>query len=198
MDQAIERFLNRLDLPNGISAKVINCKENTNSSLENRFLEQKEKHPLLQLYHGLSNTHDLQSIFNQGFYPGPARNKGIGIYLANHSRYSLLWASPNLPVIICDVIGNPLLMTRHRSEVRSPRKSASEYVIIDPKIIYPKYALTYEVKAKLSDLIQGKSIYVQGGQFGCKKCDTEKAGSLIGIRCDCVLTPTVHPQDIIH
>jgi hypothetical protein len=77
-------------------------------------------------------------------------------------------------------------------------ESASEYVISDPKMIYPKYALKYKIEGEsVEGLVQGNSIYVQRGQFGCKKCDSEQRGLIMGTRCDCALTPTINPQDIV-
>jgi hypothetical protein len=92
-DQAIQRFQDRLNLPSGMSFRVISCEENENQSLKKQFDECKRKYPIfpwvkypvLQLYHGLRDIDSFKSIFNKGFYPGSARNKGIGVYLANHS-----------------------------------------------------------------------------------------------------------------
>lgn len=200
-DQAIQRFVTRLSLPDGFVFKLIHCHENANESLAQKFYAKIQTHKILQLYHAirdgaksLKGMDVAESICNNGFRIGPAGNKGRGVYLANHSRYSWNWASMENPVLICDVIADSRLVTRHRSEILSPIMN-SEYVVCDPELVFPRYVLEYKVEGEITDDILDRIGYVQHGKFGCTPCDSYE-GSWKGKRCDCKLDPMIDFRDV--
>lgn len=206
MDRAIQRFVMRLSLPNGLLFRLIDCRENDNNTLFEKFNSQKQAfensrrnaHPvkMLQLYHGQRGEDNSESICNIGFHLSYYGNKGVGVYLANHSRYAWNWAGTSNPVLICDVIADDGGISRFRSEIYSPTWN-SEYVVSDPALVYPRYVLRYEIDGKISGVIRNQIGFVKHGEFGCVSCDSKCFGDLKGDRCDCQLVPTVDSRDVL-
>ena len=206
MDKAIERFVKRLSLPEGFLFKMISCKENKNAinkfkseisrfNKESKGSDNLASVKILQLYHAQRTGDNSESICNEGFYSFYG-NKGRGVYLANHSRYSWNWAGTIDPVLICDVIADDSRISRYRSEIYSP-KWDSEYVC-HPLVVFPKYVLKYEIQGKFTDEIARQIGYVKHGSFGCISCDSEVLNdNTKGIRCDCELVPKIDPRDVL-
>lgn len=196
MDLAVQRFIERLSLPDGLSFKLVDCSENANDAMRDEFSRQKGVYEVLQLYHAQTGRDNSESICNTGFRYSYYGNKGIGVYLANHSRYSWNWAGSSLPVLICDVIADDKRISRYRSEVYSPTWN-SEYVVADSKLIYPRYILRYEIMGEMSREVVDQAGYVRHGEFGCVSCDSIVFGDRRGIRCDCKLCPTIDLRDVV-
>jgi len=203
MIRSIERFSRRLCLPKGYSFKLIDCIENSNKLLYDKFLRLKTEHnkkfPTIELYHVSRDTNGANSIWNNGFvYPFYCRgNKGVGNYLSNHSRYSWNWGGYRFPVLICHVVGNEEYVKRYKSEIMCPKWNASslvsEFVVTNNDAIYPKYMLKYEVtrpKTETFDL-DGTIGFVKHGNFECTVCDPKV------IRCDCQQFPSILEDDIV-
>ena len=128
----IQRFLKNLRLPKKCTV-VINKIEELNTK---RFITNS-----IELYHTIDsfNQNDIiKSIKYNGLRPGSACNKGYGVYLSSHSKYSLLWQINN-PVIVCDVLYDKNKVKRYRAEVGNGKKDEYEYVISQPNLIIPKY-----------------------------------------------------------
>lgn len=193
MYQAIQRFSTRLNLPIGLKFQVLDCKLNTN--LPAYFKSAEKTHRIMQLYHAQRGQDFSDAICSKGFLFTQMGNKGSGVYLANHSRYSWNWA-PHNPALICDVIVDLDRIKRYRSEIYSPQWN-SEYVIKDPELIYPKYILSYQIEGVRNKEILQQIGFVKHGQFGCFSCDHQVRGGITGVRCDCELTPVVDFQDLI-
>lgn len=151
--------------------------------------------PIMQLYHAQRDRDHSESICRSGFHCSLYGNKGVGVYLANHSRYAWNWASPRNPVLICDVIADDERISRYRSEIISPTWD-SEYVVRAPELVYPRYILKYEIEGKVPFEILDRIGYVKNGKFGCVPCDTKVIWDWKGIRCDCELKPKIDPQDL--
>lgn len=196
MDQAIQRFVTRLNLPDGSSFTLVNCMENKNDIMLNKFNSNTNANKILQLYHAQKDCDNSESICNTGFRCSYYGNKGVGVYLANHSRYSWNWASSRNPVFICEVIANEERISRYRSEVISPIWN-SEYVVKDPELVYPRYILKYEIEGEMPHQRLDQIGYVKHGEFGCVPCDSEFFGDRKGIRCDCKLEPKIDPRDVV-
>ena len=183
-----DRFVRRLGLyefPNH-KIKINGIVENKNYIFLKEWTELKKDKPVLQLYHALKpyNLEEItKSIMNKGFIIGSARNKGLGVYLANHSRYSAFWAGSRSGVIVCNVIYDPRYVKRYRSEIKSPIYD-SEYVVENPKLIFPKYLIKYDLNVKHTCGQSFPAGYVEPGSFGCEKCDRIKEFGF-GSRCDC-------------
>ena len=187
MQAAINRFKARLNLPSNFTFKSRRCFEVHCISLLNRS-------PTLELYHAIRSLEPdktVKAICRNGFKPSLRGNKGQGIYVANHSRYSAFWAGPRNPVIICHITIDERYIRRYKSEIRSPNWD-SEFVIKDPHLIYPKYVLEYDLE-NIDPTFDYKTVgYVDHGEFNCLKCDSKK------IRCDCQQFPTILDDDIIY
>ncbi len=178
---SLNRFISRMSLNE--SNKFI-IKSIRYMPPSKNFIKLKENKPVLELYHKTRETDyngnwDFNSIIKNGFMLSRHGNKGYGVYMANHGRYSYSWGGydilGNNNVIICEVIYDPQDVFRYRSELVSPNFN-SEYRITNPDLIYPKYFIEYNVEGK-------KTSYgwVDHGNFGCPKCDINKT------RCDCPL-----------
>jgi|SRR3989338_3409519 len=193
----INRFIERLRLPKNFTFIAKNLVENKNEKLYNQYTNNLFENKTLELYHTVRSSpidrdiNPYDSIMHNGFYISPnINNKGRGVYMANHGRYSWLWGScgKNRKAIICNVIADPDLVERYKSEIYSEIYD-SEYLIKDTKIIYPKYFLEYEILGDESlSNIQG---FVKSGKYNCKKCDK------ISIRCDCKQYPIFDEKDFI-
>lgn len=211
MSDIIQRFIKRLSLyeyiQNKPSIKIIDYLENNNlynygkdTMLQTKELSNKWDVPdrrdiILQLYHVSREPKNYLSIMQNGFYINSnLKNKGDGVYLSNHGRYSAFWGNSGQPryVLICNVLYNSNNIKRYRSEIYSPKYN-SEYVIKDTKLIYPIglliYNLTFNYRIK-------SRIFVEHGKFGCKKCDVKNKYGYYK-RCDCELTG-IDPEDIIN
>jgi hypothetical protein len=199
MQQALNRFERRLSLPEKWKFVVVHCEENNNPKLKKKFREHKHT-SVLELYHATRDIDPsvvMHSIMTSGFRPGTKGNKGYGIYLANHSRYSFNWGN-GYHVLICHVINDPKLVERYRSEIYSPTWD-SEYVVKDNTIIYPLYYLHYDVIIPNRHTGQWyneiKMGYVEHGTFGCAKCDIKDQHGDYR-RCDCKFD-TIDQRDIV-
>jgi len=197
MDQAIQRFVTLLNLPDGLSFTLIDCRENENHIMLDKFNNRNRVNKILQLYHAQVDSDNSESICNRGFHFSIYGNKGVGVYLANHSRYSWNWASPRNPVLICEVIAKKGRISRYRSEIFSPIWD-SEYVVKDPELVYPRYILKYKIEGEISRQTIDQIGYVKHGEFGCVPCDSKVfGGNYKGTRCDCNLEPTIDPRDVV-
>lgn len=178
MELIVNRFIDRMNI-NGIF-NIINIEENKNQKLLEKWLDLKENNKVLQLYHSIRDFDYLEkkdSIFNNGFYIGCADNKGYGVYLANHSRYSAFWAGSYTGVLVCDVIYDSKYIKRCKSEIYSPIHD-SEYVVSKPELIFPRYYIKYSFET------DENVPYVKRGYFNCVKCDTPNEFGY-SVRCDC-------------
>lgn len=209
-----ERFRERCYLPPSEDFKLIECTKNNNKKLSDNFKKHiKKGTKILELYHvcreDSSHTRcgNSDSIMEHGFTMcNPYGNKGYGIYLASHGRYSLNWTGPRVPVIVCHVIYNNEdntsinnerddIVNMYRSEIYSP-KNSFEYRISNREHIYPAYMIKYNTvcnsEKKDSNFQQG---YVKHGDFGCDVCDTKNEYGY-ATRCDCKLC-NINFNDII-
>lgn len=198
MQSAILRFTERLQLPSSFKFNLEYCVEVKNDLILSKFKEHMKildkPAPILELYHASRDgISAIKSISEKGFrYSYNGGNKGSGVYLANHSRYSAFWVGHCTPVIICHVIGHDNYIQRYKSEVISPNYD-SEFVITNPNAIYPKYILGYKLinfDRKFNYNRYNRFGYVPHGAFGCHICDPKK------IRCDCQQHPVVLESDI--
>ena len=191
-----QRFIKRLSLEyyqNKPSIKIIDYAENKHF---NKSIIADKKDTILQLYHVSRDPVNYSNIMRDGFYISSyVNNKGTGVYLANHGRYSAFWGhtGPLRHVLICNVIYNSNDVKRYRSEIYSPKHN-SEYVVNNTKIIHPIGLLTYYFEFDMRVKLQ--SMYVKHGKFGCDKCDIKNKYGYYS-RCDCEL-PGIDPDDIIN
>lgn len=182
MNNSIKRFIQRLNLKenhrfNLINIQINNSPKNNNSSKD-----------ILELYHTIRDyeyKEIFQKIKKDNFMEGMYGNKGPGIYMANHSRYSFGWGYNDdgiRNVIISEVIYDKEYVKRYRSEIYSPNFN-SEYKITKSELIYPKYFVLYKIDNLEKDYYKKYENwgYVKHGNFGCKKCDFKVD------RCDCEL-----------
>jgi hypothetical protein len=194
MQTYIDRFITRMHIPLHLQQNLY---------FEIIFLKKLQAVPnfipnnkSIQLYHSIIPHYNtsifdiVNSIEQNGFYPSLFRgNKGRGIYFANHSRYSLLWAKQN--VLICDIIADEQYINRYKSEIMSGSDiTNSEYVISNSSIIYPKYFLQYKINNKIKLQLPDFG-FVPHGNFGCNICDK------LVKRCDCKQYPIIDKNDYI-
>lgn len=172
--QNIERFIARLNLSETAEFKLLSIHEQPTPIICDK--------PVLELYHAIRDR-DYEDIFekikSKGFISGLYGNKGSGVYMANHGRYSYDWGCNDYGVrnvIVCNVEYDSNSCFRYRSEITSNNFN-SEYKITNVKTIHPKYFITYKVE----NPIRRGNVYVNHGQFGCDKCDP------LTTRCDCLL-----------
>ncbi len=178
---SLKRFISRMALHENQKFIIKSIKE---LQPPVNFIKHAQNKPILELYHKTRETDDngkwnFKNIETHGFMISRYGNKGPGVYMANHGRYSYSWGGLDISgynnVIICKVIYDPAYVFRYRSELNSPNFN-SEYKITNTELIYPQYFIEYDVPGK-----RIASGWVEHGKFGCKKCDINK------IRCDCVL-----------
>ena len=165
---------------------------------------------IIQLYHSSQNIiykpeEVINSIFKNGFNIGSACNKGYGVYLASHSMYSFRWGGCHTfiadVIVECDQDKNkekekekPFDIERFISEIYSPCNN-SEYVISNPKLIYPRYYLEYEVKP-IEKYDPKTKVWTNAC---CPNCPPEKKQNGPEFyRCDCPQYPTIDPTDLIY
>ncbi len=187
MNNSIKRFIQRLNLKENHHFNLISIEMNEIKKKPNipNILNQNVK---LELYHTIRDS-DYKEIFEKikkdNFMEGMYGNKGPGIYMANHSRYSFGWGYNDdgiRNVIISDVIYDKDYVKRYRSEIYSPNFN-SEYKITKSELIYPKYFVLYKIDNLEKDYYKKYENwgYVKHGNFGCKNCDIKVE------RCDCEL-----------
>jgi hypothetical protein len=175
MNSSIQRFINRLYLNNNQQFVLKNVRV-LSPSFE--YLKMSKDKPILELYHKVrgNNINDIfDSIEKYGFRINRYGNKGPGIYMANHGRYSYSYDDNIYNVIISNVAYDKEFIYRYRSEKYIPNKSY-EYKILNPELIYPKYMITYNINGQYDNMG-----YVKYGNYGCRTCDHIKK------RCDCAL-----------
>ena len=102
--------------------------------------------------------------------------KDRGIYLSSHPLYQYLWKSDKYPIFICNV--NKYLVKKFRSEIIMSSFAYNNDVmyeyVANTKDVIPLYILYYKVYGDIRELYQNNTIWVKGGEFGCKKCDRLK------------------------
>lgn len=185
MYNSINRFKSRLFLNKSHTFELVSIFENKIQSKHGK------NKPILELYHTIrDDTYKevFEKIKENNFTYGMYGNKGPGVYMANHSRYSFGWGYNDdgiRNVIISDVVYQKEYVKRYRSEIYSPCFN-SEYVITKPELIYPRYFITYRINSIEKNFYKNYNEYenwgyVQHGKFGCIDCD-----NLIK-RCDCEL-----------
>ena len=196
MIRGIERFSQRLMLPSELTFKLKSIKYNPNNY--NKWVNKiRKNYPILELYHSTSKC-NIDNIFREGFHISGRGNKGPGVYVSSHARYCACWGGVSRPAIICHVAGVDGPLKRFRSEIYSPKWSY-EYTIDDPSLIYPVCAIWYEINGNIKDNFSWHAGYTPLGSTGCIKCDTTPTyDNKKGVRCDCPLLPSCHPDDIIH
>jgi hypothetical protein len=187
MNNSIKRFIQRLNLKENHYFNLISIEMNEIKKEPNipNILNQNVK---LELYHTIRDyeyKEIFQKIKKDNFMEGMYGNKGPGIYMANHSRYSFGWGYNDdgiRNVIISDVIYDKDYVKRYRSEIYSPNFN-SEYKITKSELIYPKYFVLYKIDNLEKYYYKNYENwgYVKHGNFGCKKCDFKVD------RCDCEL-----------
>jgi len=183
----VNRFITRLGL-HEFAKPTINIKEvitNSNQIMLNSWTNMAMDKPILQLYHATRCITTNKSIMENGFIIGSACNKGRGVYLANHSRYSAFWAGCNNGVLVCDVIYDYDHVKRYKSEIKSPIFN-SEYVVTNPRLIYPRYLINYDLHITWPNTQeQFPAGWVDHGKFGCPRCDSNDNFYHMPCRCDC-------------
>jgi hypothetical protein len=176
--KAAKRFQEKLFLPKeytfDLKKVLINLQPITEWVLNNNSIE---------LYHATRNQ-DSHSVFmsmcTKGFRIGPACNKGYGVYLANHGRYSLFWGNRNFDgsrhVMVCRVKVSSL--HQFHSEISSGNDIfCHEFVVPNPEDVWVSHYIEYNVTIPKSMKIP---VFVE--QFNCKVCFQ---------RCDCELPCTM-------
>ena len=187
----MERFIERISLQSKLNIKRMSITENRvfSPSHLNKFNTLAKNKTKLELYHctrSYNYQDNIDSIFKDGLYPVSASNKGYGIYLAAHSNYSVKWGGCN-HVFVCEVIVDEAFVTKHISEVYSP-KNNWEYVVTNRHLIYPKYLIEYELE--IYDYALEK-IYTNAI---CERCLKDCACAR---RCDCPHLPIVEEDNVI-
>lgn len=187
----ISRFLERLSLPPKIKCEIRSYGENNNKEMAANFklikrrLDKNLKTNLdvLELYHTNKDVLITSSdIFKDGFVRKKG-NRGEGVYLSNHSRHSLWYKQ----IIGCYVIADERKIKRYISEIKSPWIGASDFLVTDEEIVYPKYAIEFRI-------IDDGSIwcpeYTEFKDVNCPVVDCRRKQ-----RCDCECIPTILPTD---
>src|ERR1700761_2712946 len=101
MLSSIIKFNNRISLPKYFNFKLKFAQVNDNNEMLKNFKKHKKNKPVLELYHASRDgLTAVNSVLKYGFKLSSGGNKGKGIYLANHGRYSI-WASYPYHVIVC-------------------------------------------------------------------------------------------------
>jgi hypothetical protein len=180
-----KRFQEKLFLPVGCTFSLQRVLVNLNSPpkwVENDSIE---------LYHSTRNE-DSYSVFvsicTKGFRVGPACNKGYGVYLANHGRYSLFWGNRNFDgsrhIMVCRIkVGH---LHQFWSEIISSNETfCHEFVVPNPEYVWVSHYIEYNVIIPKSIDIP---IFVEHGNFNCTTCTT---------RCDCELKCSMLPTNFI-
>lgn len=186
--RAIKKFEQRLQLPNNLKFNLISLKKNST------VLDQKDS--FIELYHSVRYDTEREKInekiMKNGFIPSISGNKGPGIYLADHSRYSIWAGGCPYSSIICHVKIDQSKIKRYKSEIKSNIWN-SEFVVSDPKIIYPRYLVHF-------DLIHISNEPINPYLFGYThrndyQCDNREC--LSKWRCDCEIFPTINKENIV-
>lgn len=208
MSNHISRFIERLSLPTGLKAIVTESIPNPTPPTLQQLKNYKK--PLLELY--FVNRHTRNILWTAG--RSEFGNKGRGVYLANHSRYSLMWTGFDTPVMVCHVPAVSTKLKRFRSEIFSPKPYDSEYLVPKDEDVYVAYNIRYKVEGLSKEHFEslcfpgsGDTAYVPHGYTGCPDCDIidkpygglsfGKIYTTKGKRCDCPLTPIADPLDLV-
>ena len=195
--QAIERFLARFYDPELVAQITrISITENIAYKFLSEFQKGrvKKQYQKMELYHSTQNldAEKQRSIFEDGLFAGSARNKGYGVYLASHANYSAKWGCGPRHVFVCDVWMDPSAVTKHISEIYSP-KNNWEYVVKNKHLIFPKYLLQYEMRQSVW--------YPETKIFTneiCAHCPSYKHEMSEEYRkCDCAHLPLVETENIL-
>jgi hypothetical protein len=190
---SIIRFHERFSLPSHLEFKLKSASEINNKTLLDCFNKHRtENKPILELYHSSRfGETAINGIIKNGFRTTELGNKGPGIYLANHAKYSI-WAGYPLHSIICHVVADDNFVTRFDSEIKSVPWS-SEFVVINPELIYPKYILHFQIKNNNMNIpIMNNFEYIKKNKQNCTSDDCKKKW-----RCDCPRYPLVLKNDIV-
>ncbi|XWV25969.1 putative orfan [Tupanvirus soda lake] len=198
MLSSIIKFNNRISLPKHLDFKLKNAQINDNKEILNNFNKHRNGRPILELYHASRfGSTAVNFILKDGFKLSFGGNKGNGIYLANHGRYSI-WAGYPYHVIICHVIADQDYVKRFKSEIKSDTWD-SEFLVSNPNLIYPRYIINYELENKNADNKNADNKndwswlrYVDKNEWNCKN---EKC--IIKQRCDCEQYPLFLKDDIV-
>lgn len=189
LENAVNRFISRFNPK--VDITIINVIENNNLEMLNNFNLSANGKPIVQLYHCTEKYKEkYESIFNNGFFVGPACNKGYGVYLASHSNYSYSWGGRN-HVFICDVIVDEKHVGKYFSEIYSPTNNW-EYVVSDRKLVFPRYLVEYSASNRTEEIRDWTNAI-------CPTCPEYKHKLEESFRrCDCKQFPTADPEDIIY
>lgn len=193
----VYRFIKRLHVSGirfTIERYIRNANLNTSKNHGNDSNYKMVKYPHLQLYHTSrqDNPETIESIFKNGLKIGHQRgNKGNGVYLSSHSRYSYSYQNHHVFICNVDIQSNPLAIKRFRSEIYSPYNDY-EYVIQDPSIIQVHSYLKYRISAK-------DKIDIRWNNVCCENCPehVKKYTDPSWKRCDCELFPTIINEDVV-
>ncbi|XWV24726.1 putative ORFan [Tupanvirus deep ocean] len=191
---SIIKFTDRISLPKNTTFKLKSAQINENGNLLNKFNKHRNGKQILELYHSSKfGTTAVNFILKDGFKLSFGGNKGNGIYLADHGRYSV-WAGYPYHVIICHVIADQKYVKRFKSEIKSEPWN-SEFLVTNPDLIYPRYVINYELESNKNT--NDKSVwtwlrYVNKNEWNCKN---EKC--VIRQRCDCEQHPLILKDNIV-
>ena len=184
--EIINRFISRFD--DKIMPTITSIKFNENNKSPFSLLIGDRQ--LIQIYHCIRSEYYEEiskKIFTDGFIANIG-NKGYGVYLASHAQYARYWGGNN-HVLVCDVIVDPKYVNRFISEVYSGVNNW-EYVVSDPKLIYPVCLIKFECKRNCRERNWTNGM--------CPNCfDEASQDPEYTRRCDCKHYPIAHPDDII-
>jgi hypothetical protein len=177
--QFAARFRDRLFLPNNCAFQL---KEVHFNLLP---IPEWVKHNSVELYHATRSDpkNAFHSICKNGFQIGLGNNKGFGVYVADHGRYSLFWGSTteenyhHVMAFRCKVSA----LHQFRSEIESgSREFNSEFVIRDPLDIWASHFISYTIDNPEAIRFP---VFVN---IDCLKC--------VRTRCDCELACKLIPE----
>jgi len=201
MESSITRFSNRLSLPKHLDFKLKSIVGNYNKQVIQNFNNKCKNKQILELYHSSRKSEAINEIMEKGFVITNSRggNKGVGIYLANHSRYSM-WAGNPFHVFICHVIADNNFVKRYKSEINSTKcivpKWDSEFVVSEPELILPKYLLMFDIEKNINcseDSRWDDFRYVNKDEWNCDNLECKRKW-----RCDCEQHPLVQKDDLVN
>ena len=209
---SLAKFRDRFCLPPHLNFKLKSYVVNENKDLLYHFNKCRTKNkPIMELYYsdrkGPVVLHDIMS-YGFKIINWYGDNRTMGIELANSPRSSI-WARTAATTaisdrhessihshyaIICHVIADEFYVKRYESEISS-RQFNSVFVVANPKLIYPKYLVNFDIEespnAKLDDKWTDFA-YVKKEQLNCNNriC----AGQCY---CVCEQQPLVLEEDVV-